>query len=196
VHQNSTAKLQEWIPHIERRKKRVRQHGSGNVWLQSCPSVYLLSARQHALIAGISCETTCTIVVIPIFSSAYMRNPFPKCCRWVLIHLVHIKNYIYTLLLYTSFLFDLTSVQPEIHLMYTEHSFCFEFSASEISVRNPHTNRYCKVNSYAFKTTLRITRDYGLTHVVIISSCATVIILPSMVRKIWFPWNWFEFWRP
>jgi hypothetical protein len=43
-------------------KKRVWQHGSRNVWLQSCPNVYLLSAHRHVLIAGINCETPGTIV--------------------------------------------------------------------------------------------------------------------------------------
>jgi hypothetical protein len=43
-------------------KKRVRQHGSGNVCLQSCPSVYLMSARRHILIARIKCKTPVTFV--------------------------------------------------------------------------------------------------------------------------------------
>jgi hypothetical protein len=43
-------------------KTIVWQHGSGNVWLQSCPSVYLLSAHRHVLIVGINCKTLGTIV--------------------------------------------------------------------------------------------------------------------------------------
>jgi hypothetical protein len=46
----------------KKKKKRAWQHGSGNVLLQSCPSVYLLSARRHVLIAGINCKTPGTIV--------------------------------------------------------------------------------------------------------------------------------------
>jgi hypothetical protein len=43
-------------------KERVWKHGSENVCLQSCLSVYLLSAQRHALIARINCETPGTIV--------------------------------------------------------------------------------------------------------------------------------------
>jgi hypothetical protein len=47
---------------IQRDERSVWQHGPGNVGLRSCPSVYLLSARRHVLIAGINCETPGTIV--------------------------------------------------------------------------------------------------------------------------------------
>jgi hypothetical protein len=60
VYQNSTTKLQEWIPHIER---RIKGYGNmGPEMYKSCPSVYLPSARRHVLIAGIKCETPVTIV--------------------------------------------------------------------------------------------------------------------------------------
>jgi hypothetical protein len=61
VYQNSTAKLQEWIPHVERQRK-VYDNMGPEMYDYSYPSVYLLSARRHVLIAGINCETLGTIV--------------------------------------------------------------------------------------------------------------------------------------
>jgi hypothetical protein len=46
----------------ETKKKGLWQRGSGNVKLQSCPSMYLPRERRHILIVGIKCETPVTIV--------------------------------------------------------------------------------------------------------------------------------------
>jgi hypothetical protein len=64
-------------------KKRAWQHGSGNVWLQSCPSVYLLSACRHVLITGLNCETPGTIVTQVIkFWINLMWAWIPQCSSW------------------------------------------------------------------------------------------------------------------
>jgi hypothetical protein len=57
---NSTAKFQEEINHLERRKKvfdNMSPEMCGyRVVIQSCPSMYLLSACRHVLIARLNCE--------------------------------------------------------------------------------------------------------------------------------------------
>jgi hypothetical protein len=74
-----------------RETKRVWQHGSRNVWLQSSPSVYLLSARRHVLIAGINCKTTGYNCYISIQVTSYKIMQLTELCD-LLVRLVQFDS--------------------------------------------------------------------------------------------------------